>query len=268
MKHRKSLTAILLIMTVAIGSEIEASWKEPTTLISGGWGSAKDQFGLEMNGDDYYEFPRELIVLPNGDIWIPDGLVNQRLKLYDARGILKKIISLDVATRTFPEYWFIGQFNAVGTDGLVYMSNYMGKDLYAVYSATGKLLSTTEKRPTELGSIKRVPAGDQQEIQVAYGDTVYKIKSKHKFKKFLRDKQENLYAILPALVEKYNKQGALLSRLELPAPVNFAGDNLPIMYLPYLLPVIDLDGNVYRWEATRRSYSIIKWIQVDESSAK
>jgi hypothetical protein len=255
---------MILTLTAVFGSEIEASWKGPATLISGSWGSAKDQFGLEMNGDDYYEFPREIIVLPNGDIWIPDGLVNQRLKLYDASGSLKKIISLDIATRTFPEYWFIGQFKAVGTDGLVYMSNYMGKDLYAVYSATGKLLTTTPDRPTEVGTVERVSVGQQHEIKVTYGETVYKIKSKHNFEKFLRDKHGNLYAILPTLVEKYSKRGSLLSRLELPAPVNFAGDDLPIIYLPYLLPLIDLNGNVYRWEATRHSYSIVKWTWVDD----
>ncbi len=125
---RKIFISIMLLITSA--SICIASWQGPTELITGSWGSADTQFGIRYE-DSFDTFPRELIVLANGDIWIPDGFINKRLKLYDGSGNLKKIISYDENTRSFPEYWFIGIFEAIGVDGTVYMSSYLGQDLFA-----------------------------------------------------------------------------------------------------------------------------------------
>jgi hypothetical protein len=268
MKSIKTTLLIILILTGVCFSSVEASWVGPQTIISGGWGSADNEFENEWDYT-YHRFPIKIIVLANGDIWIPDGYVNKRLKLYSNAGKLKKIIKLHEESHSFPEYWFIGQFEGVGFDGTVYMSNYMGKGLYAFYSPTGELIKTTLERPLQLGKVEVLSLENKQyKTTVTYDDAIYRIKSDKKYNRFARDKNKNIYAILPALVDKYSEAGILLGRLQLPEPVLFRDDALPVEYERYLDPIIDVNGNIYRWEATLKTYSIIKWTWVDDHSTK
>jgi hypothetical protein len=264
--------SILLFLLIIFCTQAEASWQGPSEVLSGGWGSADVQFGIryEDSGDT---FSRDIIVLANGDIWIPDGLVNERLKLYNSTGNLKKIIVLDKATRTFPEYWFIGKLAAVGSDGTVYMSHYMGGNQYALYSPTGQLIKTSMTRPLELGVVSERPISESQyKITIKYPDRTYAFTTDKSFGQYIRDNTGHINAIDIGSISRFSQCGKKVGDLNIPnsgtETVTVPNIKLPVVTeVEYGQPVAAPNGDVYTWKKTSFKYSILKWTWVDDPNA-
>ncbi|MHB8845763.1 MAG: NHL repeat-containing protein [Nitrospirota bacterium] len=248
-----------------------AFWQGPQAILEGGWGGRPNEFGIE-HGDTGDTFPRDIIVLSNNDIWIPDGWVNERLKLYDQNGNLKKIISLDQATRTFPEYWFIGKLAAVGLDGFVYMSDYLGKGMYAQYSPNGQLVKTSTERPLELGRVKSQMLGEKNyKYTITYPDRVYGLTLSIPYRRFIRDNQGRINAVSAKSARKYSVCGKELGVVSIPddqrritRPGGGGFEEQSEIIQQYGEPVIAPNGDVYTWKRTPTNYSILKWTWVND----
>ena len=272
----------MAVIGVAHAEMAQAMWQGPTEVLSGDWGDTDTQFGIRY--EDFGDvFPKDIIILANGDIWIPDGLVNERLKLYDGAGSLKSIIALDNATRTFPAYWFIGKLAAVNSDGTVYMSRYMGKDQYALYSPTGQLIKTQSTRPPELGVIKSVFEHSDRSgtTVIQYPDAAYNIKSPRLLEFFARDTKGGFYGVIKTgsgkqehyRVYKYNVCSKPIASVDLlPNIIEEtieASRPTPLVDVveEYGKPVIGPNGDIYTWKRTPDKYFIIKWTWVDDPDA-
>jgi len=285
---------IIIIILLSISSNVHAAWQEPTEEVNGSWGNLPGQFVISYQ-DTHDIFPRTIAISSSGMVAVSEDQTVKRVQIFND-GSLVKVIDTFAFDLVFSESDLyvsgggLRKYDATGDlvwskEDVSFVSlqtssngNVIGynrkENKYYIYSPTGDLLQTTTERPLELGRIEeRSLGGGKYRATITYDDAVYSIYSTKEYERFVRDKNKNIYGILPALVEKYGLCGSLLGRLELPDPKVFKGEKVPgkeqyiFEHDRYGEPVLDVNGNVYTWKATPNNYSILKWTWQDDPNA-
>ncbi|MHB8843976.1 MAG: fibronectin type III domain-containing protein [Nitrospirota bacterium] len=253
-----------------------AGWQGPTSVISGGWGSSDDQFGIKY-GDTNDNFAGPFYIRTDGGIIIRD-VINGRRKIYDPNGTLIKIVKCkeNQAGEWNEECSIRGDYIQTTSDGNIWIGplEYLKDQGYFLYTPAGQLVKTSTARPLELGFGKEeVLDTGRYKTTITYNDGVYVVVSDKRYDYYSRDSKKNLYETLPGLVDKFSPCGKRLGRLLLPEDVVFKGAIVPgkeqeiLIHDQYGSPVVDISGNVYVWKRTPTAYSILKWTWVDDPNA-
>lgn len=260
---------MLLFFAAATGSH--AAWEGPVSLITGSWGDAETNFGIE-NDDTSDRFPSLAGVLLDGRIVISDQ-VNEREALYNSDGQFLKLVNwfVDLNGTITPnpeyaqnQYWNIQGYTAEG-------NMWMKIDNYLLKSPSGQLLTTKTDRPAELGKvIENSLSSGQYKVTVKYPDSVWSYIGKGRMSNYIRDKSGNLYGYGQRQAIRLDTCGKELARLTMPID-DIQEESRGEEVEPFITviaefgsPIIDPNGNVYSWKRTPAEYSVLKWTWVDD----
>jgi hypothetical protein len=257
---------------VVVNTEINAAWEGPSTVLSGGWGAADDQFGIEY-GDTNDMFAGPFYPLPDGGIIIRDVL-NARYKVYNGDGSIKKILKcIEISSNVFNEECNIeGSYLQDTSDGNIWVdaSKYQNPK-YSLYSPTGQLIQTYTEKPAELGKVKSSNLGENNyKITITYPDKVYGFTSDRKFTRYIRDSNGYVYGVNAGGVWRFNQCGKLMGTVLMPTAKrqetarSDGGENIVTVHEEYGAPIVAPNGDVYTWKRTPEAYSILKWTWTDD----
>lgn len=290
-----TILGMILLITV---DSVYAGWQGPIEVVSGGWGKAPGQFGIEY-GDSGDNFPRSIGVTKSGRIVIADP-INEILHTFNSDGSFLKDIVKPVQRKWWPysldavndECAVVGYveythtFN-VATGELVGVANNMGgadyvnedcskiysggKAGWKIYSPTGQLIKTSTTRPLELGQVKLEKRSQTRyKITLTYPDKVYGLSSDREFVKYVRTSNDKVYGVNPGGAWRFNQCGKLEGFLLMPEgqqdEIPGQGPEEPQVYVhsEYGEPVVAPNGDIYTWNYTPDAYKILKWTWVDD----
>ena len=284
---------LILISLFAIDGAI-ATWQGPTEVVSGNWGKAPGQFGIEY-GDSGDNFPKSIGITSTGKIVVADP-INEVLHTFNHAGNFMRdikrptpwegwpysvIVNGDCAVVGYVEYThtfnvttgeLVGIANNMG--GTDYVSSdcrsiYVGEQTWKSYSPAGQLIKTSTTRPLELGVVTARPISESQyKLTIKYPDKTYELTTGGTFMRYVRDLKGYVYGVNDDSLWKFDQCGKQVGELLMPenqteAVTSKTGKSLAIP-VTYGQPVIAPNGDVYTWEKTAFKYSIVKWTWVDD----
>ncbi len=268
-----------VIALIAIPQVSLSDWAGPNEVISGTWGKANTQFGLER-GDTvaYDQYPTLDGILGNGAIVISDQ-VNKRTVVYNADGSFKEKevwveekISGGMVRYVHKKYLLGCCVQGYGKNGNLWTGS---QDKYALTGKDGTLISTSPTRPPELGQVTEKRIGKKEyQITVKYPDKEWVITSDKSIgygvARPFRDANGKLYLIYSKKVERYNDEGKIVGTLSMPE-VQYGAVTIPPEWpdnaepprarvvAEYGSPVVAPSGDVYTWMRSDTHYKILKW---------
>jgi len=142
---------------------------------------------------------------------------------------------------------------------------------YFFYSASGQLLRTSASRPIDFGDVKTTKLRENQyKITITYPDVIFGLLSDREFSKYVRDVNGKVYGVNAGGVWRFNICGKLEGQVLMPenqielVPSGVGGEPIPSVDAEYGKPVVAPSGDVYAWQYTPDTYSILKWTWVDD----
>lgn len=237
---------IISIFAVSFNCSLAlAGYVGPTVIISGNWGEAANEFGIDGNGP-YVDFPKIIRINNRGYIFIADK-VNKRVKIYNMNGVQVAVINPKIAKIRF--YWpgrmdcdsenniytsnydrklqkysvngglqwekdiKVDSINATVDDSVLiagYKPKMKGKEVGVLFSSSGDLLKTYSEKPPELGIVESQSLGNgRYSTTIKYPDLTYTI-NRHDHDSYIRGCGNVLYGMSNRRVQMYDVNGELI----------------------------------------------------------
>jgi hypothetical protein len=228
MNPRISLIVLSFFLLVLTSGFADAAWTEPREIISGQWGAGAGQFGLRSEGG--------LSVLPSIDAITPEkhvivsDPVNRKQLVFSGDGKLINELKWDAAK---------------GNEGKA-VTPLSQKDRQAIMVQSMKISANSFR------------------ITIVFPDKNVVLDSDLDFKLAARDVSGFVYGIAPDRVVRFDKSGKKTADLALPTSheelIPVPGRRSPRgVYIMYGEPVVAPTGDVYVWQKSEDTYSILKW---------
>jgi hypothetical protein len=232
MKPRICLTSIWLFLLVFSISAAHAVWSEQAEIISGNWGSGAGQFGLRSEGV-FFVVPSIEYITPEKNVIISDP-VNRKQMVFNSKGVLIEELK-----------W----------------SDAKGQE--------GKTIAPLSQKDREAAKMYSTKDGtNAYHITIVFPDKNLVVDSEEDFKIATRDDAGFVYGVSTGMVIRFDKTGKKTDVLSLPRPHEVlsaipipvpGGRTTHVMYLKYGEPVIAPNGDVYVWQKSNATYSVLKW---------
>jgi hypothetical protein len=218
------LSLLLLVLGI---STAHAGWSEPAEIISGTWGSGAGQFGLRSEGGFSVE-PSIESITPDKKVVISDP-VNRKQLVFSSKGALINEVKWD---------------DAKGQEGKAVAP-----------------LSQRTREAVEVYSTKVGPT--TYRITIVFPDKNLVVDSEEDFKIAMRDAAGSAYGISTDAVIRFDMTGKKTSALSLPKAheelIAVPGRAPRGVYIEYGDAVIAPNGDVYMWQKSDATYSILRW---------
>jgi hypothetical protein len=223
--YKKLIFLTVLTFSTTL-TPVLATWVGPQIIVEGGWGVLESQFG-------YYEeyindrLPRNIIVGKDDVIVVADE-VNRRVKVYDSKGSILKIITPKIENQDgwpseyialannffvtdlggYYEVYSIDndtvlnfemprtKLQGVFNDGSLLMKDYSRKKFVRV-DINGHLLEILPAKPFEFGFLEEVYSdSSKNKYKIKYEGIDVQVESNHSFTEGIaKDKFDNIYGI-------------------------------------------------------------------------
>ncbi len=305
---------IVLLLLLCRTSSAWAAWSGPVEVLTGTWGAGQEQFGIRerYNGavfprtfivdkDDTIIIAD--VVNKRAKIYNRKGnlrsIVNSRLiyndvQLWPTANMAARNGTLIVNFEDlYQQYDYTGdlaqefrirqsKFVAFLPDTRMIVNLYekkegerFGRDLgYAIYSPDGELLTTSPRKPVDLGWSEQI--GDEKAPVAEANNVIYFPDHRYAILhalalQFVRDGEDKdaIYVTSPQPISKF-RCGKLLGTVEMPKSTYEtirppSGDSPEVLEVveEYGPPVVAPNGDVYTWKRTSLGYSILKWTWKD-----
>jgi hypothetical protein len=252
-KMIRLLNSILILLFIFLPISAIASWTGPVTIITGGLGSATDQFGMS-SGDTDNTYAILSGVSSDGRVLVVDS-VNNRIKVYKDDGSLLYIINSpaqnpndygisayfvgDSIFSVVDKFYFFDKngknmdWNApspsnyinsiVSRNGELYLEETKPEHKWLVYAQDGELKTTSQSSPQELGQVMDhifVYGGKQyHRVVINFSGKIWDIVGDYgscgNFS-YRLDKDNNLYCASDSGIQRYSKCGVVTASFGLP----------------------------------------------------
>ncbi len=288
---------LMVLVLLALPTFCLAGWVGPKEVVKGEWGTNPREFGFKP-GDPTDSFPGLFTIDENGYVIIADS-VNNRIKIYGADGKWQRNFSYKAISplETWPDnlhvkvgvgilsiydklqnYDYNGNLlwsvNVPGTrdcwvtDNGIIIEDIFNK--YQLYSSKGEFIKTYTTRPVQLGIVKEDIEHNAYFISVIYPDARYDITS-GPYERYERDNKRYIYAISGQSTKKIDACSHIIGELIIPdnryRTIREAGrgfEEIKQVVSEFGQPIIAPNGDIYTWERTPDSYSILKWTWQDD----
>lgn len=227
MKPCFCLAPALMFLLVFNISTVHASWSEPAKIISGKSGSGAGQFGMRSEGG-YSVLPSIEAITAEKHVIVSDP-VNRKQMVFSGEGKLIMEQKWDAAK---------------GNEGKV-IAPLSQKDREAIIVRSMKITANT------------------YQVTAVFADKNAVLDSEQDFKIAVRDVHGFVYGIATDSIVRFDKNGKTTDTLSLPRAheelIEVSGSAPRGVYIEYGEPVIAPNGDVYVWQKSRDTYSILKW---------
>jgi hypothetical protein len=296
------LIKVLVVFTVIfpmiqVPGLLCAGWQGPKTILAGQYGEGVGQFFFDSS-DIMDFFPRNFGVDNVGNIFIND---EGRVQIFNENGELKKIVvkptELDGLINPWPSEIYVHPSGAFVADsgnqdtsffddsynhiktiklvGEIYAvdNGYIvavDEDQYAHYSVDGVLIANYSKIPEVYEKKLIENRVNNGSVEIKYNGKVFSFNSNVDISAyFFSEDMDFVYTYYGGYIDKYDQCGKRLGHWESPNWLVFnsgssqSQEPYEFIHTEYGVPIVVGNGNVFTYEKTPQTYSILKWEWVD-----